>query len=99
MVARWMQQAGRPLVELQRQVDEDLTNHSFLFPDTLRLTVRTDVKQIRSDLKNVVGLLRGSDPKLRDEIIVIGAHYDHLGLGERNSMAPSQTGQIHHGAD
>jgi hypothetical protein len=99
IVAQWMQQAGRPLVELQKAIDEDLTNQSFLLPDTLRLTVRTDVKQIRSDLKNVMGLLRGSDPKLRDEIIVIGAHYDHLGLGERDSMAPSQMGQIHHGAD
>jgi len=30
---------------------------------------------------------------------VIGAHYDHLGLGNRNSLAPSLIGQVHHGAD
>ncbi|MGH9816849.1 MAG: M20/M25/M40 family metallo-hydrolase, partial [Candidatus Acidiferrales bacterium] len=30
---------------------------------------------------------------------VVGAHYDHLGLGERNSLAPSQAGKVHHGAD
>lgn len=28
---------------------------------------------------NVIGFLRGSDPKLSDEIIMIGAHYDHIG--------------------
>jgi hypothetical protein len=99
IAARWMQQAGRPLLGLQKAIDENLANKSFLLPDTLRLTVRTDVKQLQSSLKNVVGLLRGGDPKLRDEIIVIGAHYDHLGLGEVGSMAPSQLGQIHHGAD
>ena len=31
--------------------------------------------------------------------MVVGAHYDHLGLGDENSLAPSQIGQIHHGAD
>jgi aminopeptidase YwaD len=31
--------------------------------------------------------------------VVVGAHYDHLGLGDRSSLAPSQIGQIHHGAD
>ncbi|MBI3404614.1 MAG: M20/M25/M40 family metallo-hydrolase [Acidobacteria bacterium] len=43
--------------------------------------------------------MRGSDPKLREEAIVVGAHYDHLGLGERSSLAPSLIGQVHAGAD
>jgi len=47
--------------------------------------------------RNVIGLLRGSDPQHRDEYIVIGAHYDHLGLGEFGSLAPG--GGIHNGAD
>jgi Peptidase family M28/PDZ domain len=38
-------------------------------------------------------------PGLTDEYIVIGAHYDHLGLGEQFSMAPSLAGTIHPGAD
>ena len=36
---------------------------------------------------------------MKNEWVVVGAHYDHLGLGDRNSLAPSQIGQIHHGAD
>ena len=48
--------------------------------------------------RNVVALLRGSDPDLRDEIVVIGAHYDHLGLGGSGSLAPGESA-IHNGAD
>ncbi|HEY0762064.1 MAG TPA: M20/M25/M40 family metallo-hydrolase [Pyrinomonadaceae bacterium] len=47
---------------------------------------------------NVVGVLEGSDPVLKNEYIVIGAHYDHLGRGGEGSLAPS-SGEIHHGAD
>jgi hypothetical protein len=49
--------------------------------------------------RNVVALLEGTDPALRDEIIVVGAHYDHLGRGEIGSLAPDQPGAIHNGAD
>jgi membrane-associated protease RseP (regulator of RpoE activity) len=36
---------------------------------------------------------------LRDQAIVVGAHYDHLGLGGETSLAPSRFGEIHPGAD
>jgi hypothetical protein len=48
--------------------------------------------------RNVLALLTGADARLRDEIIVIGAHYDHLGLGGAGSMAPGETA-VHNGAD
>lgn len=47
---------------------------------------------------NVAGLVRGSDPALAGEAIVIGAHYDHLGWGGMGSLAPDE-GAIHNGAD
>jgi Peptidase family M28/PA domain len=47
---------------------------------------------------NVIGVLEGSDPRLAGEAVVIGAHYDHLGLGGRFSR-DDETGQIHNGAD
>ena len=46
----------------------------------------------------MIGILPGSDPKLKDEAIVIGAHYDHLGRGGQGSLAQRE-GEIHHGAD
>ncbi|HEX8370339.1 MAG TPA: M20/M25/M40 family metallo-hydrolase [Pyrinomonadaceae bacterium] len=47
---------------------------------------------------NVIGVLDGTDAVLKNEIIVIGAHYDHLGKGGAGSLAPNST-EIHRGAD
>ncbi|HTH52007.1 MAG TPA: M20/M25/M40 family metallo-hydrolase, partial [Pyrinomonadaceae bacterium] len=47
---------------------------------------------------NVIGILDGTDPQLKKEAIVIGAHYDHLGHGGNGSLAANST-EIHHGAD
>jgi aminopeptidase YwaD len=47
---------------------------------------------------NVIGVLPGTDPTLKNEAIVIGAHYDHLGHGGQGSLAANST-EIHHGAD
>lgn len=49
--------------------------------------------------KNVIGILRGSDPELSGEAVVLGAHYDHLGLGGFGSVDPGDAGEIHNGAD
>ena len=58
----------------------------------------TDVVRREVSAWNVVGILDGSDPTLKNETIVIGAHYDHLGRGGEGSLAPRE-GDIHHGAD
>ncbi|MBS1795475.1 MAG: M20/M25/M40 family metallo-hydrolase [Acidobacteria bacterium] len=52
----------------------------------------------QTDAYNVIGILEGSDPVLKDEAIVIGAHYDHLGRGGQGSLAVNST-EVHHGAD
>jgi len=50
--------------------------------------------------QNVVAMLRGSDPKMADEYIVIGGHYDHLGLGGKNANSRMpDTVAVHNGAD
>ncbi|MEO7986816.1 MAG: M28 family peptidase [Gemmatimonadales bacterium] len=48
---------------------------------------------------NVIGLLPGRDPVLRNEAVIVGAHYDHLGLGGFGSLDPDSTGKVHNGAD
>ena len=47
------------------------------------------------DVYNVAGYVPGAT----DEYVIIGAHYDHLGLGEQYSLAPEKVGTIHPGAD
>ena len=51
-----------------------------------------------ADAYNVVGILEGTDAALKNEAIVIGAHYDHLGRGGAGSLAANSK-EIHFGAD
>lgn len=48
----------------------------------------------RRSSSNVIGLIRGSDPALRDQVVLIDAHYDHLGIGP-----PVAGDSIYNGAD
>ena len=57
----------------------------------------TDTSGEKRLSKNVVGLVRGT--KESDEVIIIGAHYDHLGYGEFGSLYRGDTPRIHNGAD
>lgn len=49
--------------------------------------------------QNVVALLQGTDPELRDEYVVIGAHFDHLGRSAFNALDPGAGNAIRPGAD
>jgi len=52
----------------------------------------------QADAYNVVGILEGADAALKNEAIIIGAHYDHLGRGGAGSLAANSK-DIHYGAD
>lgn len=54
-------------------------------------TFNIEIEREQVDAFNVVSLLKGSDPKLANEVIVYSAHYDHLGVG--------RDGDIYNGAD
>ena len=69
-------------------------------PFTKTLTFDVNIVRRDSPSFNVIGILPGSDPKLKDEAIVIGAHYDHLGRGgEGSGSLAAREGEVHHGAD
>ena len=56
------------------------------------------LQEFAPDYRNILAILPGSDPELSKEIIIIGAHYDHVGRGNQtNSFGPF--GYIHNGAD
>jgi aminopeptidase YwaD len=62
------------------------------------LSLSVDITRRTVPAYNVVGIIEGSDPRLKREFIVIGAHYDHLGRGDHSSRDPNSK-QVHHGAD
>jgi aminopeptidase YwaD len=59
---------------------------------------RVNLIKKEAEAYNVVGILEGNDSMLKNEAIVIGAHYDHLGRGGQGSLAANSK-EIHHGAD
>ncbi len=63
----------------------------------LMLRACTDLQPNEGTARNVIGVLPGHDRKLRQEFIIIGAHYDHLGYGETGSR--SGHALPHFGAD
>jgi hypothetical protein len=91
----WFKAAGKSLAEVQQQINSSGKPASFAFPATLQLSLTIDIEQTHARVDNVLAYLPGKS----DQYIIIGAHYDHLGRGDSNSLAPSQIGQIHPGAD
>lgn len=89
---------GFTLTELQRRMNERLEPASR--PLGVQARLRTDVVQQRASTDNVLALLPGSDPERAHEVVVVGAHYDHLGWGGEGSGSLSpQEPAIHSGAD
>lgn len=106
--------AGIPVIAISRQAAEALLNKpiteieqaakskSELAYTEVASPISLSVDIIRKEVPayNVIGVLEGSDPVLKNENIVIGAHYDHLGRGGEGSGSLSpNSGDIHHGAD
>src|SRR6476660_1173956 len=56
------------------------------------------VQKFGDDYRNILVLQKGDDPQMQDQVIVVGAHFDHVGYGSsNNSFDP--IGKIHNGAD
>jgi aminopeptidase YwaD len=89
--------AGTSVKEAQEKLRSSMKPGSFPISG-VSVSLTSDVQKQRSKTKNVIGLLPGGDEKLKDEYLVIGAHYDHLGLGGAGSLVPD-TVAVHHGAD
>ncbi len=65
---------------------------------TMNADLDVNLTKTTAEGYNVVGILEGKDAVLKNEAIVIGAHYDHLGRGGRSSLDPNSK-NIHFGAD
>jgi Peptidase family M28/PDZ domain len=89
---------GFDLSEAQMEIDTQLVSRSFELPD-VEADLVTDVVREHAPVRNVLAAVRGSDPVLRNEWVVAGAHYDHLGTDGEFSLDPAGEGKIHYGAD
>jgi len=89
---------GLNLSDYQQKISADKKPASFLFKNA-SAKVTTGVAEVTGTGHNVAAVLEGTDPILKNEFIVFGAHYDHLGWGQAGSLYRGTDKQIHNGAD
>jgi hypothetical protein len=82
----------------QDSISQNKKPSSFLLKK-INVKVKTGVQVVEKESWNVAGYLEGNDPELKKEYIVIGAHFDHLGMGVTGSLYRGDEPQVHNGAD
>jgi Peptidase family M28/PDZ domain/PA domain len=90
----WLRADGRDLNQIAKEIDSDLKPRSFALTK-VHVDLSVDLVHETKTVHNVAAYLPGKTP----EYVIIGAHYDHLGLGDEHSLAPNQMGVVHPGAD
>jgi hypothetical protein len=73
-----LENSGTKIDDLQKKIEATYKPASMALPGTT-VTLSTTAKTALVRCRNVVGYVEGSDPVLKNEVVVIGAHYDHLG--------------------
>ncbi|MCC7430270.1 M20/M25/M40 family metallo-hydrolase [bacterium] len=82
------------LQELEKKAEESSVAFS---GKKVYVKLKINLERTKQKASNVVGIVRGTEKP--EEAIVIGGHYDHLGLGAFGSLTPDSVGQVHNGAD
>ena len=77
--------SNHSLKELQTSIDTDKKPFSFLLPGGIDIEVHTKYEK-QKKVQNIIAVLEGNDPVLKNEYLIVGAHLDHVG---------SQAGKIY----
>lgn len=78
------------LITLQEEIDKNLTPRSFPLTEK-NITMNVSFKNDSVSAFNIVAKVTGSDPELKNEVVIVGGHYDHMGKDNR--------GRVYGGAD
>lgn len=70
---------GHTLENLFKKIDDTIKPQSFDITG-ITVTMETQLAAEKYSTQNVIGLWKGTDPELLNEFVVIGAHYDHVGV-------------------
>jgi len=98
VLRKWLDARGVSLRDLKEKIDRTGKPGSMSLPGALA-RLQVTLKENHERAENVVGILPGADPDLKDQRVVIGAHYDHLGFGHFGALDRQAEGKIHPGAD
>lgn len=86
---RLLQSTRADLGEIQRKIDEEYQSQGVPLPG-VEATLETAIVRSQTRIRNVLAYLPGSDPNLKDEVVIVSAHFDHVGYHD---------GEIFQGAD
>ncbi len=76
-----MSAGGKTIAELKNSINESAKFNPLSFSSSLTANILTSKTPIEA--KNVLGFMEGSDQVLKNEVVVITAHYDHVGVDEK----------------
>lgn len=83
------------LKNIQERIDQTLQPQSFEIPNK-QANIAVEIDHNRFPSQNIIGWIEGKNPELKNEFVLIGAHYDHIGIASRPN---SQNDSIMNGAD
>ncbi len=86
------------MIEVEDFIRKNKKPDSFILPNT-NIEIVVNLSPKKESTYNIYGYIEGTDPSLKNEYVVIGAHYDHLGFGGPTSRSRSKKQLIHNGAD
>lgn len=97
-VDRLFEAEGLNFADYQKTMTDAKKPSPFEF-NNVKVKAETFVEYTEKTGRNVGAWIEGNDPVLKDQFIVIGGHYDHIGWGEKNSRFGGKDKQVHNGAD
>ena len=93
-----LEKYNKNIADIERQLNTSHSAQSFDLNDIIKSKTSIEYQKIKT--QNVLGMIAGTDSLLSKKYIIIGAHYDHLGMGgEGSSSRQKDTIAVHNGAD
>lgn len=93
-----LNEEGKNLKSIVERIDSTLAPNSFAF-ESASIETNIEVNRVEKISWNVGAFIPANDENYSNEYVVIGAHFDHLGWGEQNSLYMGDIPMIHYGAD
>lgn len=95
----WLAVMKKDLKSIQENIKANKVPVAFDLPG-IKVDLQTEVVKVMAKTANVAGYLPGSDSRIKNEVMVLGAHFDHLGYGgEGSGSLKPDAHEIHNGAD
>ena len=93
-----LSKSNTSIADLEKKLN--ITRKPLSFATDITVNANSEIIREKSNTRNVIMVLPGEDELYKNEYIILGAHFDHLGMGGAGSTSRAvDTVAIHHGAD